>query len=79
MPLIKNDKLIEDSWVAANDDEPLPLAEAIIVSLERWQAARGELLSRNGRLGPTPMPGCCASATATRASCAPSARCFATS
>jgi hypothetical protein len=51
MPLIKNDKLIEDSWVAANDDEPLPLAEAIIVSLERWQAARGELLSRNGRLG----------------------------
>ena len=51
MPLIKNDKLIEDSWVAANDDEPLPLAEAIIVSLERWQASRGELLARNGRLG----------------------------
>ena len=51
MPLIKDDRLIEDPWVAANDDEPLPVAEAVIVDLERWRESREALLARNGRLG----------------------------
>ncbi len=51
MPLIKDDRLIDDPWTAAPDEGPLPVEERIIVSLERWQAARAELLARNGRLG----------------------------
>ena len=51
MPLIKDDRLVEDPWVAAADGEPLPVAEAVIVGLERWREARDELLARNGRLG----------------------------
>ena len=51
MPLIKDDRLIEDTWVAVGDEGPLPVEERIIVSLERWQAARDELLARNGHLG----------------------------
>ncbi len=51
MPLIKDDQLIDDPWTTAPDEGPLPVEERIIVSLERWQAARTELLARNGRLG----------------------------
>ena len=51
MPLIKDDRLIDDPWTAAPDEGPLPVEERIIVSLERWQTARAELLARNGRLG----------------------------
>ena len=51
MPLIKDDRLIEDPWVVIDDEAPLPVEECIIVSLERWQEARAELQARNGRLG----------------------------
>lgn len=51
MPLIKDGRLAEDSWVTLDDDSPLPLGADPIVSLERWQAEREALLARNGRLG----------------------------
>lgn len=51
MPLIKHDQLVEDSWVAVADGEPLPVAEKIVVGLERWRAEREALTARNGRLG----------------------------
>ena len=51
MPLIKQDQLVEDAWVAVDDAEALPLAERIVVSLERWRAEREALTARNGRLG----------------------------
>ncbi len=51
MPLIKDDKLVEDPWVTADDEADLPVEPHVIVGLERWQAARGDLLARNGHLG----------------------------
>lgn len=51
MPLIRHGRLVEDPWVAAADDAELPVAEAVIVGLERWRAEREALVARNGRLG----------------------------
>ena len=51
MPLIKDGLLIEDSWTAVADDEPLGPDVDPIVSLERWQAEREDLLRRGGPLG----------------------------
>jgi uncharacterized protein (DUF934 family) len=51
MPLIKGDRLIEDPWVPADDEGPLPLEPRVIVGLARWQAGREELLARNAPLG----------------------------
>jgi len=51
MPLIKDDQLIEDPWISVINGDVLPLEQCIIVDLERWQAARQELIARNGRLG----------------------------
>ncbi len=51
MPLIKDNKLIEDPWVTVINGDALPIEECIIVELERWQTARQELIARNGRLG----------------------------
>ena len=51
MPLIRHDRLVEDPWVAVAEDAELPVEEAIIVDLDRWQAEREALVARNGRLG----------------------------
>jgi len=51
MPLIKDDRLVEDPWVPAEDEGPLPLEPRVIVGLARWQAGREELLARNAPLG----------------------------
>ena len=51
MPLIKDGRLIDDSWATVADDAPLPLEARSIVSLERWRADRDALLRRNAPLG----------------------------
>ena len=51
MPLIKDGRVVEDTWLRLEDDaEPEP-GTAVIVSLERWQAERETLAGRNAPLG----------------------------
>ncbi len=51
MPIIKDDVLTTDPWVAVGDDEPLPGVSWAIVSLERWQSEHEALVRRNAPLG----------------------------
>ncbi len=55
MPLIKNDSIVEDGWIALSDEAAAPTAAGrapgIIVSLERWQSERAALIARGGPLG----------------------------
>jgi len=51
MPLIKYGVVVPDSWLVLDEDAPLPATGDIIVSVERWQAERGSLAARTGRLG----------------------------
>lgn len=51
MALIKQDVVVTDDWVPVADDADLPEAEAVIVSIGRWQRERETLSRRNGRLG----------------------------
>lgn len=51
MPLWKNGSFVEDSWRLAEDDEPLPDGEQVIVSLKRWREERDTLIERNAPLG----------------------------
>ncbi|MFQ6017561.1 MAG: DUF934 domain-containing protein [Kiloniellaceae bacterium] len=51
MPLIKDDKMTADPWVTVADDEALPEDGQPIVSLDRWQSDRTELLRRNAPIG----------------------------
>lgn len=50
MQLIKNGEFVEDQFVTVADDEALPEGAAI-VSLERWQAEREVLRTRNAPTG----------------------------
>jgi len=51
MPLIKNQRWIDDSWATVTDEDPLPALGPVIVSLERWRAEREALIRRDGPLG----------------------------
>ncbi len=51
MPLIRDGALADDPWVTVDDGTGLPMDGPAIVSLERWQAHRDELLGRNAPLG----------------------------
>jgi len=51
MPLIKDRQLIENSWRFVADDEPLPEAGNISVSLHRWLSEKPSLLQRAGQAG----------------------------
>ena len=51
MALIRDDALVDDDVRSLTDDEPLPAAGAVIVSLERWQKDRDALLARKAPLG----------------------------
>ena len=51
--LIKNRALVEDAWVAIDDDAALPTEGAIIVSWARWQAERETLHAYPGPIGVT--------------------------
>ena len=51
MPLIKDGRLAEDTWIHLGDEEPIAPGAHAIVSLERWQAERDTLATRNAPLG----------------------------
>ena len=51
MPLLKDDALIEDAWVAVADGDDIPASSPAIVSLERWTTLSKELAGRNAPLG----------------------------
>ncbi len=51
MPLIRDGALADDPWATVDDESELPMEGPAIVSLERWQAHRDELLGRNAPLG----------------------------
>jgi uncharacterized protein (DUF934 family) len=51
MPLIRATGVVDDPWLFVQDEEPLPEAGAVIVTLARWQANRDQLLARPTPLG----------------------------
>jgi uncharacterized protein (DUF934 family) len=51
MPLIKNDRIADDPWIAVADEDVLPEGAPAIVSLARWRAERETLAGRNAPLG----------------------------
>jgi len=51
MPLIKDGRIVEDSWYKAETAADLSQAGDLIVPLALWQAERARLLARNTRLG----------------------------
>jgi hypothetical protein len=50
MQVIKDQKIVTDSWQQIAGDEELPAGD-VIVSLGRWQVEREQLLKRPGKLG----------------------------
>ena len=51
MRIIRQRRIVDDSWVHAGDDDPVPPDGDVLVSLERWRSERPALLARSGRLG----------------------------
>jgi len=51
MPLIRATGVVDDPWLFAQDEEPLPEAGAVIITLARWQANRDQLTARPTPLG----------------------------
>jgi uncharacterized protein (DUF934 family) len=49
--IIKERRIVEDSWLHIADDAELPATGDIIVSSQRWHKDRAALLARKGRLG----------------------------
>lgn len=51
MALIKDGELIDDPFTDASGSDTLPVAGAVLVSYEQWQAERPALLARGTELG----------------------------
>lgn len=51
MALIKDGKLVADTFVDASAADTLPPAGAVLVTLDQWQAQRAALLARGTPLG----------------------------
>ncbi len=51
MTLLRDGRTVRDDWLEIDGEQPLPSAEAVIVSLPRWKQDRTELLGRDIRLG----------------------------
>lgn len=51
MALIRRGELADDPFRRIADDESLPASGAVLVSLERWQSERDQLLEREDALG----------------------------
>ncbi len=51
MALIKDGKLVSDTFVDVSGAERIPAAGAVLVSYEQWQAQRDGLLERGAPLG----------------------------
>jgi len=50
MKIIKDKKIVDDSWTFVADGASLPEGD-IVVTLARWQAEKEQLLSHSGNLG----------------------------
>jgi uncharacterized protein (DUF934 family) len=51
VPLLKDGKLIADSFIRIRGDDELPGEGDIIVDLSRWQSQRDDFIDRSGALG----------------------------
>ena len=51
MPLLKDGKLVQDSWTHLTDTDVLPETGEIVVTLERWQQDREYLMTRTDSIG----------------------------
>ena len=51
MPLLKQGRVVEDSWVKIADDASLPEDRPVLVSHARWEAEKAALQARNAPLG----------------------------
>jgi uncharacterized protein (DUF934 family) len=51
MPIIRNEQIVEDSFVHVADDAEIPATGDIIVSLERYRELRDSLAKRGGKVG----------------------------
>jgi len=51
MPLLKDEALADDPWIAVADDQELPADSPVIVSQERWLARAKDLAGRNAPIG----------------------------
>ncbi len=51
MPLIKDNQIVEDSWITLEDAASLPQDAWPIVSLERWRAERENLMEAGVPIG----------------------------
>ncbi len=51
MALLKRDRIVDDSWIVADDTSPLPSGVPVVISYDRWMRDRDNLLNRNGALG----------------------------
>jgi uncharacterized protein (DUF934 family) len=51
MPLVENGKIVEDRYVAVDDDAPVPDRVPVIVSAKRFLAEADALTRRDGSLG----------------------------
>lgn len=51
MPLLKDGKAVDDSWIAVADGEAIPADRPAILPLERWKAERDALRGHNAPLG----------------------------
>lgn len=50
MQLIKNQQLVDDQWLRLGDDDALATGD-IIISLQRWQQDKSELVNYAGAVG----------------------------
>ena len=51
MPLVENGKIVDDRYVLAEDDAPIPERVPVIVTAKRFLADAAELIRRDGSLG----------------------------
>ncbi|MCH8240520.1 MAG: DUF934 domain-containing protein [Proteobacteria bacterium] len=51
MPLLRDGRISQDTWIALDDDAGLPGEGDVIVSYERLQKDAGQLTARKGRTG----------------------------
>ena len=51
MQIIKNRKIVEDSWLHVADDEPIADGTDALISWDRWSKEREDLTSYSGRIG----------------------------
>ncbi|OSQ37150.1 DUF934 domain-containing protein [Thalassospira mesophila] len=58
MAIVKNDCVIDNEWVALDDESSVPESGAnVLVSLARFKAEHDSLIARNGGLGVLLVPG----------------------